>query len=74
MLPNNDNKSKATLFITNHERQGRYLAKFMEEIKRNPLRTGSISRISIAHDDWCKFLIGGVCNCNPDVQILGEEQ
>lgn len=24
----------------------------------------------IAHDDWCKALTGGICNCNPDIKIV----
>jgi hypothetical protein len=26
-------------------------------------------RVSVAHDDWCGFLAGGRCDCDPDIEL-----
>lgn len=52
-----------------------YLPKLLEVAKRNPPKPGTVSHISVAHDDWCDLLARrGPCSCNPDVEFLGQEQ
>jgi hypothetical protein len=30
------------------------------------LPTSGVRLLRIAHDDWCSFVVSGVCNCSPD--------
>lgn len=58
-----------------HEKQAdvpNHVAKMLKLIAEgtfNP-KPGTVSGISILHDDWCAALKGtGPCNCDPDVVL-----
>ncbi len=70
-----DQKRGRVLYVSNHDYQGNYVRRLMEAAKLNPPRRGTVCHVSIAHDDWCDLLAGrGPCNCDPEVQVLGQEQ
>jgi len=31
---------------------------------------GELVEVVVLHDDWCSFLRGGQCNCDPDVKVI----
>lgn len=39
-----------------------------------PSERGTVSIVTVAHDDDCALLtIGGTCNCNPDIRITRQD-
>lgn len=41
--------------------------KMAEWFRKNPLVAGEVRYVSVAHDDWCRFIQHkGDCNCNPE--------
>lgn len=34
-----------------------------------PLAPGTITVVSVLHDDWCPKLAGGDCRCDPDLVV-----
>jgi len=67
------NESKGgILVVTDYAQPGNHIAKILEVITHNPLRRGTVSHVSVAHDDWCSLLAGkGACDCAPIVTFLG---
>jgi methyl coenzyme M reductase subunit C len=48
-----------------------YVTKMLEAAKT--AKTGEITHVVIYHDSWCGIYRGGLCNCNPTVTKLGDE-
>ena len=45
-----------------------YRKKIEKMVKDDKLdTTPGVYIMHIFHDDWCNFLKGGKCNCNPDI-------
>lgn len=44
------------------------LAKLPEEHPSR--RPGAITIVEVQHDDWCLHWKGGVCNCNPNFNMV----
>lgn len=46
---------------------------YLREVERRlrsggvPLAPGTVTVLTIAHDDWCQHWSGGACNCAPIV-------
>ena len=36
---------------------------------RLPAMPGTVSTVRIYHDDWCPKLRGGLCSCQPDLEL-----
>jgi len=50
---------------------GNYRGSKMDEfMEAHPELIGSFSNIRILHDDWCGFLKGRACNCDPDIEMM----
>lgn len=49
-----------------------YLKKLNKLVEKNPdqFSGGKLLINHIYHDDWCKALKGGICNCDPDLEII----
>jgi hypothetical protein len=68
---NNSNELRM-LIIGRQEKPGNYISALLDEITRNPPKPGTLNKITIAHDTYCDFLIGGgACNCEPEVEVKG---
>jgi len=50
-----------------------YLEKLNRAIERLQLPPGSETHCFVEHDDYCQFLRGGHCNCNPTLRIVRED-
>ena len=35
---------------------------------------GTVSHAVVKHDDWCDIFKGKPCNCNPDLEIISDEE
>ena len=48
-----------------------YRALLLRALARGEIiaRPGMVLITTIKHDSWCKFLTGGVCNCDPEIVI-----
>lgn len=65
----------AVLIISDQDRPGNYLEKLLKATKDNPPKPGTVNHVQIRHDDWCALLASkGPCNCDPDIEIVGQEQ
>jgi hypothetical protein len=62
------------LIITDRDKPGNYFEKVQEAIQSNPPKPGTINHVSIAHDDGCGIFRGKPCDCDPDIELLGQEQ
>ncbi len=51
-------------------RQPNYLPKLIALFDQGKAPPGTVTEAAIAHDDWCSIFRGGVCDCEPDVQLL----
>jgi hypothetical protein len=49
----------------NHVRKLLYLQR-VGAIQAKP---GDMSKVDVAHDDWCHIWDGGYCQCDPDVTL-----
>ncbi len=49
--------------------KGNYQKAILEAYTNGVLvaKPGTATVIDVYHDDWCPFLQGGVCDCNPDI-------
>jgi hypothetical protein len=37
---------------------------------RERIKAGSVHEARTSHDEWCLIWKGGVCNCNPVVELI----
>jgi hypothetical protein len=49
-----------------------YLEKFNRTVEGLKFPPGSRTDVFVLHDDWCQFLKGGHCNCDPTLKIVCE--
>ena len=47
-----------------------YVAKIVEAHARGVYPPGQFSETWVRHDDDCPRLRGGLCNCNPDLEVI----
>ena len=52
--------------------QPNYVAPAIEKARQNAdrLRPGTVHEMRVSHDNWCLILKGGVCSCNPEVELI----
>ena len=46
-----------------------YRRRMMKALHHGVVSAGNLSRATVAHDDWCGFLVGGTCACNPIITV-----
>jgi Fe-S-cluster containining protein len=52
-----------------------YKNKIKELVKEDKISTTpGVYILHIYHDEWCSFLKGGECNCNPDLIVQPIDQ
>jgi hypothetical protein len=51
-------------------RQHNYLPKLLALQQQGKIPAGRLTGVEVSHDDWCAFLKGGRCDCDPDVRIV----
>jgi hypothetical protein len=49
-----------------------YLALVIEKARQNldRIRPGTVHEMRVSHDSWCLIFKGGVCSCNPTVELI----
>lgn len=47
-----------------------YMTKIGEACARGAFPPGAVADVIIRHDDWCPKLRGGLCTCNPDLEVI----
>lgn len=50
--------------------QHHYARRFLEVAKEGVLEGGKVFVANIRHDDWCAIWGGGLCNCDPDIEVV----
>ena len=43
---------------------------YLRELLKDPhelLKPGSVTMVTVRHDDWCAFFRGGYCDCNVEI-------
>ncbi len=56
--------------MAEHETEGRYRAQLLEMIRADKTPTAlGLHIANVYHDDWCAIFSGGMCNCEPTIQI-----
>lgn len=50
--------------------RGNYQAKLMKMIQSGQIKLGGVQHLSIKHDTWCKIYRDGLCNCDPDIELM----
>ncbi len=46
----------------------RYMRPLLRSLRDRQIPPG-LHDVKVFHDGWCAIWSGGVCNCNPDVQL-----
>ena len=56
-------------------RKHNYKKKIEELVDKNQLpSTPGLYILHVYHDDWCNYLKGGECNCNPNLVVKPIDQ
>ncbi|RYX81045.1 hypothetical protein EON83_25810 [bacterium] len=51
--------------------QHNYLKHLFELQAIGNMKEGTVTTVTVAHDDWCQIFKGGKCNCNPTLNTAG---
>lgn len=63
-------KHEAVKVILLMSKQRQIRRNYLRKIDPAKLKRGELTHLIIRHDDWCPFLRGGDCTCNPDVEYV----
>lgn len=56
--------------MAEHETEGRYRAQLLAMMRASKtLEAPGLYIANVYHDDWCAIFSGGMCNCEPTIQI-----
>jgi hypothetical protein len=50
-----------------------YIEKLRRLTESLRLPPGSLTHVFVLHDDWCQFLTGGSCDCDPILKVYRYE-
>lgn len=48
---------------------GNYMRKIKKLLQGHPELRGKLSMVDVYHSDDCAALKGGICNCDPDLEV-----
>jgi len=66
-------KRKKGLIISDRPASlGNYVKRMIDAAQE--AQPGTVSHTVIKHDDWCLIFSGKPCNCNPDIEIISDEE
>jgi hypothetical protein len=40
---------------------------YFSELLKVDAKPGTLTEVTVMHDDWCAFSEGGYCDCNPEI-------
>ncbi len=51
--------------------ESEYLRRLLDMWDKGQLavKPGTVTRVSVFHDDWCSFWQTGRCDCNPEIAV-----
>ena len=53
------------------QKEHNYITKIDKLVQDGVLPEAGLCNIAIFHDDWCSAYQGGLCDCDPDIRVMG---